>query len=155
KRVYQSLFGRKMLEGARFLIATSEQEAEELASGGISREKICLRRNGVEVPSELPVRGTFRAKYGIPSDAKVVLFLGRLSAKKSPDLLLESFATLGPALLQSKDCRLVFAGPDDEGLKTSLSHAATRVGVTSRVLFTGSLFDMAKWEVYRDADVFV
>ncbi len=39
KRLYQSLFGKKMIDGARFLIATSEQEADELASGGISREK--------------------------------------------------------------------------------------------------------------------
>ena len=66
KRAYQSLFGKKMLDGARFLIATSEQEADELASGGISREKIFLRRNGVEVPQQLPARGAFRAKHGIP-----------------------------------------------------------------------------------------
>ncbi|MBV8513799.1 MAG: glycosyltransferase, partial [Acidobacteria bacterium] len=95
KRVYQSLFGKKMLGGARFLIATSEQEAEQLASGGIPREKIFLRRNGVEAPAELPARGGFRSKHGIPAAAKVVLFLGRLSAKKSPDLLLEAFADLG------------------------------------------------------------
>ncbi|HEX4380112.1 MAG TPA: glycosyltransferase, partial [Candidatus Acidoferrum sp.] len=31
KRVYQSLYGKEMLDGARFLIATSEQEADELA----------------------------------------------------------------------------------------------------------------------------
>ncbi|HEY4905961.1 MAG TPA: glycosyltransferase [Candidatus Acidoferrum sp.] len=155
KRVYQSLFGRKMIDGARFLIATSEQEAEELASGGIPREKIFLRRNGVEVPAELPVRGAFRAKHGIPPDAKMILFLGRLSRKKSPDLLLEAFATLDAELLQSKDARLVFAGPDDDGLRASLSETAARLGVASRVIFTGPLFDAAKWEGYRDADVFV
>ncbi len=99
KRVYQSLFGKKMLDGARYLIATSEQEADELASGGIPREKIFLRRNGVEVPSQLPARGAFRAKHGIPAGSKVVLFLGRLSAKKSPDLLLEAFAALGSEML--------------------------------------------------------
>jgi glycosyltransferase involved in cell wall biosynthesis len=153
--VYQSLFGKKMLEGARFLIATSEQEADELASGGLPREKIFLRRNGVEAPAELPARGIFRASHGIPAESKMILFLGRLSAKKSPELLLEAFAGLKPELLQSKDCRLVFAGPDDEGLKGDLSSAAARLGVTSRVIFTGSLFDTAKWEAYRDADVFV
>lgn len=155
KRVYQSLFGKKMLDGARFLIATSEQEADELASGGISREKIFLRRNGVEVPPELPSRGAFRAKHGIPAKSKVILFLGRLSAKKSPELLIEAFAALGPELLQSHDCRLVFAGPDDEGLMTDLSNAAARLGVSSRVIFIGPVFDTAKWEAYRDADVFV
>lgn len=155
KRVYQSLFGKKMLEGARFLIATSEREANELASGGIPREKIFLRRNGVELPVELPSRGQFRAKYGIPSGAKVILYLGRLSAKKSPDLLLEAFAALGAGVLQNADARLVFAGPDDENLQAGMEHTANRLGVKTRVLFTGLLFDLAKWEAYRDADVFV
>ena len=125
KRVYQSLFGKKMLEGARFLIATSEREANELASGGIPREKIFLRRNGVELPVELPSRGQFRAKYGIPSGAKVILYLGRLSAKKSPDLLLEAFAALGAGVLQNADARLVFAGPDDENLQAGMEPRRT------------------------------
>jgi glycosyltransferase involved in cell wall biosynthesis len=155
KRVYQSLCGKKMLDGARFLIATSEREADELASGGIPREKIFVRRNGVEPPVELPSRGGFRAKHGIASGAKVVLYLGRLSAKKSPALLLEAFATLGAELLQNADARLVFAGPDDENLRASLEQTANRLGVRPRVLFTGPLFDVAKWEAYRDADVFV
>jgi glycosyltransferase involved in cell wall biosynthesis len=155
KRVYQALFGKKMLDGARFLIATSEQEADELASAGIPREKIFLRWNGITVPLELPARGGFRAKHGIPANAKMILFLGRLSAKKSPDLLLEAFAALGSDLLQTKDARLVFAGPDDEGLKTGMLQIAERLGVGSRVLFTEPLFDAAKWEAYRDGDVFV
>ncbi|MBV9886197.1 MAG: glycosyltransferase [Acidobacteria bacterium] len=155
KRVYQTLFGKKMLDGARFLIATSEQEAEELVSGGIPRNKIFLRRNGVEVPAELPAHGKFRAKQKIPADSKIVLFLGRLSEKKSPDLLLEAFGGLGSDLLQSKDAQLVFAGPDDEALKARLLQSAKRLGVGSRVLFPGPLFDTAKWEAYRDADVFV
>jgi glycosyltransferase involved in cell wall biosynthesis len=155
KRVYQSLFGKKMLDGARFLIATSEQEVAELASGGIPREKIFLRRNGVELPVELPSRGGFRAEHGVPSGAKMILYLGRLSAKKSPDLLLEAFAALGAELLQNADARLVFAGPDDENLKEGLEQTANRLGVRPRVLFTGALFDVAKWEAYRDADVFV
>jgi glycosyltransferase involved in cell wall biosynthesis len=155
KRLYQSLFGRKMIDGARVLIATSEQEADELVSGGIPREKIVLRRNGVEVPAEMPARGAFRAKHGIPLDSTIILFLGRLSKKKSPDLLLEAFAALGAELLQRKDARLVFAGPDDEGLQASLSQTAARLGLASRVIFTGPLFNAAKWEIYRDADVFV
>jgi glycosyltransferase involved in cell wall biosynthesis len=155
KRVYQSLYGQKMLDGARFLIATSEQEATELASGGIPRETIVVRRNGVEFPADLPSRGQFRAKHGIPSGAKMILYLGRLSAKKSPSLLLEAFAALGAELLQNADARLVFAGPDDENLKEGLEQTAIRLGVKPRVLFTGPLFDTAKWEAYRDADIFV
>jgi glycosyltransferase involved in cell wall biosynthesis len=154
KRMYHATLGKAMIAGARFLIATSPQEGDELASAGIAREKILLRRNGVEVPASLPERGKFRPAHGIPQDAKLVLFLGRLSAKKSPDLLLEAFAML-PAPLANDTVRLVFAGPDDGGMQAKLSQMAERLGIASRVIFCGPLFDATKWEAYRDADVFV
>ena len=152
KRIYHKTLGRSMLAGARFLIATSQQECDELASTGINRERIFLRRNGVEVPDTLPGRGKFRAGLGVSPDAKLILFLGRLSVKKSPDLLLKAFA-----MLPAKSCglQLVFAGPDESGMKARLSQMAERLGVASRVQFCRPLFDAAKWEAYRDADVFV
>ncbi len=70
-------------------------------------------------------------------------------------MLLEAFAALDAEMMQRTDARLVFAGPDDEGLQARLSQSATKLGVDSRVIFTGSLFNTAKWEAYRDADVFV
>jgi glycosyltransferase involved in cell wall biosynthesis len=154
KRMYHRTFGRAMVAGARFLIATSQQECDELATAGINRERIFLRRNGVDAPAILPERGKFRASQGIPPDAKLVLFLGRLSTKKSPDLLLKAFSLL-PAAGAGNSLRLVFAGPDESGMKMRLSQMAERLGITSRVLFCGPLFDAAKWEAYRDADVFV
>jgi glycosyltransferase involved in cell wall biosynthesis len=153
KRIYHTLFGRTMLESARFLIATSQQEGDEFASAAIPRERIFLRRNGVEVPAVLPERGKFRAAHAIPPEAQLILFLGRLSAKKSPDLLLEAFAMLPPAV--NNDTRLVFAGPDESGMEARLAQMAERLGLAPRVLFSGPLFDAAKWEAYRDADVFV
>jgi glycosyltransferase involved in cell wall biosynthesis len=154
KRIYHSLLGGRMLRGARGLVATSEQEVEELASASVPREKILLRRNGVEVPAALPERGKFRTLHGLSPDAKVVLFLGRLSAKKSPNLLLEAFARL-PAPLPGNNPQLVFAGPDESGMETRLSQMAQWLGISTRVLFCGPLFDAAKWEAYADADVFV
>jgi glycosyltransferase involved in cell wall biosynthesis len=154
KRIYHSVVGRKMLREARCLVATSEQELQELASAGVPRERIFLRRNGVEVPATLPARGKFRESLGIPADAKMVLFLGRLSAKKSPELLLEAFAML-PAPAINDDTRLLFVGPDEGGMSARLRQLAERLGVASRVVFCGPLFGVAKWEAYRDADAFV
>jgi glycosyltransferase involved in cell wall biosynthesis len=154
KRVYHAMYGRRLFEGASAIIATSEQEAEELASGGVARQKIMLRRNGVEAPTALPERGIFRKALGIAGDAKVVLFLGRLSEKKSPDLLLKAFASL-TAEGEEKNLQLVFAGPDERGMKGRLEEMAAQLGVASRVRFTGPIFGEAKWAAYRDADVFV
>jgi glycosyltransferase involved in cell wall biosynthesis len=143
-----------MLAGAAAVIATSEQEIEELAAGGIQRAKIILRRNGVIVPRELPERGQFRTEHGIPPDALLILFLGRLSQKKSPDLLLEAFARL-PEELAGKIVWLAFAGPDELGMQARLEELARARGVRSRVVFSGPIFGDRKWAAYHDADVFV
>jgi len=161
KYLYHAMWGRAMLSGAAAVVVTSEQEAEELAKGHgpsgqgkIPRAKIELRRNGVMTPRDLPKRGAFRAKHGLPADALVVLFLGRLSVKKSPELLLEAFARL-PAHIQGNTTRLVFAGPDESGMLLRLESQARKLGVETRVIFAGSLFGEEKWAAYRDADVFV
>ncbi|HEY6386391.1 MAG TPA: glycosyltransferase [Candidatus Acidoferrum sp.] len=154
KRIYHAVFGQRLLEGASAIVATSEQEVEELARGGVAREKITLRRNGVEAPSSWPVRGTFRRGLGITEQAKVVLFLGRLSEKKSPDKLLEAFASLSKGT-GKEALDLVFAGPDEGGMQTRLAEMAAQLGVASQVQFTGAIFGEAKWAAYRDADVFV
>jgi predicted metalloprotease len=72
--MYHLRLGNPMLAGSRFVIATSPQEAAELATRGVGPEKIIVRRNGVEVPAALPERGKFRSKQGIAADAKLVLF---------------------------------------------------------------------------------
>jgi glycosyltransferase involved in cell wall biosynthesis len=154
KRMYHALWGKQLLEGASAVIATSEQEAEELIVGGLPRTRVVLRRNGVEVPASWPERGTFRRAHGISDDVKLVLFLGRLSVKKSPDLLLRAFAELS-GRFAGIPITLVFAGPDDSGVKAELEQMATQLGVRTKVQFVGPIFGEAKWAAYRDADVFV
>lgn len=154
KQIYHALWGTRLLQGASAVIATSEQEVEELVAGGLPRTRVVLRRNGVEVPPAWPERGIFRKSQGISWEEKVVLFLGRLSTKKSPDLLLRAFAEL---LGRSSGMRvtLVFAGPDEGGVKPALEQMATQLGVRTRVQFAGPIFGEMKWAAYRDADVFV
>ena len=80
------------MSGASRLIATAEQEREELLAGGIPDSKIVVRRNGIDVPAKFPPPGRFRNQWDISTDVKLVLFLGRLVSKKSPDLMLEAFS---------------------------------------------------------------
>src|SRR5258706_14349655 len=65
KRIYHRWYGKRMLANAARVIATSEQEIEELASGGVAREQIFIRRKGGMKPQKLPERGNFRRKVGI------------------------------------------------------------------------------------------
>src|SRR5260370_37444087 len=94
KRMYHAVWGRRLVQGATAVIATSEQEVEELAAGGIPRERVMLRRNGVEVPPSWPERGKFRKTQRILREEQLVLFLGRIPTTQSPDLRLNAFAQL-------------------------------------------------------------
>ncbi len=156
KRLYHSLVGERMLRGAARLIATSEQERRELLEGGLPEAKVVVRRNGIEVPDRLPAPGTFRRQWNIPPDTKLVLFLGRLVSKKSPELMLEAFARWRAGAGGPQPSLLVLVGPDEgDGYRQQLETFAARLGLNGGVLFTGPLYDDAKWAAYRDADLFV
>jgi glycosyltransferase involved in cell wall biosynthesis len=154
KRLYHRVLGNGMLRGSRCVVATSSQEVAELESAGLPGDKIVLRRNGVDPPERLPERGRFRIANGIGPEVKLVLFLGRLSEKKSPDLLLRAFAML-PAAIGGAGVQLAFVGPDEGGMRGRLAQLAKELGVASRVHFAGPRFEQDKWSAYRDADVFV
>ncbi len=156
KRLYHRLFGDRVLQKARCVVATSEQERSELESGGIPASKIVIRRNGVEVPDALPDPGAFRKRLDIRPDAKLVLFLGRLVQKKCPELAIEAFADWRGGSGGDTATVLVLAGPAEEiGYVGSLEALADKLGLRGKVFFPGPLYDGAKWEAYRDADVFV
>src|SRR2546429_4119253 len=62
KRMYHRVWGTRMLEGASAVVATSEQEMEELTAGGIARAKAGMRRKRLGQPEPRPERGPFPEK---------------------------------------------------------------------------------------------
>ncbi len=156
KRLYHDALGKRLLQGADRVIATAEQERQEFLEGGIPDSKIVVRRNGIDIPTQFPPAGSFRNRWDIAPDAKLVLFLGRLVSKKSPDLMLEVFSQWNRRGNGSRGSVLVMAGPDEgDGFRQHLEGIAAQIGLQDRVLFTGPLYGDAKWAAYRDADVFV
>ncbi len=155
KRLYHRVLGHSLIAGARYLIATSEQERQELIEGGIAASRIVVRRNGVDLPGKIPDRGEFRRQWNIPENARVVLFLGRLVSKKSPDLLLDAFSRWH-GKPGNEDSVLVMAGPaESDGFLPTLKIMAEQLNLGQSVRFVGPLYEAAKWQAYRDADVFV
>ncbi|MGH9496595.1 MAG: glycosyltransferase [Candidatus Sulfotelmatobacter sp.] len=155
KRLYHGVFGNSLVAGARFLIATSSQERLELIEGGVAAFRIVVRRNGIDVPEEVSGRGEFRRQWNISEDARVVLFLGRVVSKKSPDLLIDAFSRWH-GKSGNKNSVLVIAGPaEGDGFLARLKTTAQQMNVSQSIRFVGPLYDAAKWQAYRDADVFV
>ena len=154
KRMYHLALGQRMLRDSSKIIATSPQEVQEIAASSLPAEKIVVRRNGVERPETLPECGRFRAAAGIPENTKLILFLGRLSEKKSPEVLLQAFASLCKSE-HGAELRLVFLGPDEGGMKNKLLRTAADLQISSQTQFREAAFGDEKWSAYRDADVFV
>ena len=157
KRLYHGILGARLLNRASRVIATAERERQEFLEGGIPDSKIVVRRNGIDdVPTEFPVAGFFRDRWKIARDAKLILFLGRLVSKKSPDLMLEVFSQWTRRGNGSLGSVLVMAGPDEgDGFREHLESLVSQLELNGRVLFTGPLYGHEKWAAYRDADVFV
>ncbi|CAN5885599.1 glycosyltransferase [soil metagenome] len=152
KRVYGRLVGSGLFDGAEAVIATSDYERSELIVGGITPERIVLRRNGLDLSEfrVLPTKGAFRARLNIGESKPLVLFLGRLSFIKGLDLLVEAFAQI------KGEAKLVIAGPDDEdGCLKKIRNSIADLRVEERVILPGPLFGKEKLEALIDADLFV
>lgn len=153
KKLFDLFTGYKILRDASKVIAVTPMEAEQYKSMGISKGKIEIVPNGIDLSEfeNLPPRGEFRKKWGINDNQKMILNLGRIHKVKGLDLLAEAFAKLSNNL---KDVKLVIAGPDDGYLPT-LEKLIKELRIEGKVLLTGILYGQEKLKAYVDADVFV
>lgn len=153
KRFWHHTIGNVFWRKARYFIATSELEQQELLDDGIAPEKVVIRYNGIEAePAQMIVKpGVFRERWGIPASGPLILFLSRLIPRKGADVLIEAFAQACP-----DSGHLVIAGPEGQsGYRAQLEGCARNSGVASRVIFTGPLYDDDKRAAFADADLFV
>lgn len=152
KRAWHRTVGDTYWAHAAQIVATSEMEQQELLADGVPAERLVMRYNGIDpgTAANLPARGGFRAKWNIPREEPLILFLGRLIPRKGADTLIAAFAEACP-----QSGRLIIAGPEGEpGYGAILAKRAREAGVESRVIFTGPLYDDAKASIMADADVF-
>jgi glycosyltransferase involved in cell wall biosynthesis len=94
----------------------------------------------------------FFGRYPDLRGKKLALFMGRVHPKKGCDLLIEAFAK---ALADHSEWHLVIAGPDQVGWQEKLQHLAERLGIASRITWTGMISGGMKWGALRAAEVFV
>ena len=151
KRVYNLLVGYRVVRGAARCLAVTELEREQFHEYGVPDEHIVLLPNGVHPnPDIVPAPQAFRFKHGLQSK-QILLFLGRLSLIKGPDLLLEAFAAIAERYPLSV---LVFAGPEEE-LGAGLRLEVDRLGLAERVLFIGFIAGQDKQDALAAADLLV
>lgn len=153
KKIFDLIFGYRILKGASKAIAVAKTEVEQYKKMGVDEDKIDIVPNGIELSEyeNLPERGEFRRKYSIRDNEKIVLYLGRLHKTKGIELLVKSFSDL---LKELDNVRLVLVGPDD-GYRLTLEEIIQALKMDNKVLFTGFVSNDEKRAAFVDADVFV
>ena len=141
KKVWWLTKGRKAIQYASMIGASSIEEARQLEALALSRPVHTIP-NGYERPQDLPGLDNTR----IISDP-YILFLGYLDPRKQPQFLVEAFA--GSKASQSH--RLVFVGPDSYSFRETIQRKAKELGVDERVTFFGPAYAAPKWNLLHYA----
>jgi glycosyltransferase involved in cell wall biosynthesis len=151
KRVALAFGYRRMLNRARFLHLGNSEERRLTADLHLTPPTRIIP-NGVflEEFDPLPDRGAFRAAHPEFSDARLILFLGRLHYMKGLDFLADAFAIVGRSM---PDAHLVVVGPD-AGARASFEGQIARLGIADRVHMLGPLYASQKIAALRDCDCF-
>lgn len=151
KRFYNFFLGKAIIRNASAWIAVTSGEFPHFVNYGIPASRITVISNGVS-EDDFPVVDTenFRISRGLP-DKPLILFMGRLSLIKGPDLLLQAFASI---TARFPDYHLVFAGPDD-GMQSSLVEYIRKNNIADRIHFLGFVSGLDKVAVYRLATLLV
>ncbi len=147
KRLYNFVIGCVIVRRAARCIAITPSELTQFEYYGVNPDHVTVIPNGID-RQDFVVEddGNLRDRMGVGTEP-FILFIGRLSPIKGPDLLLRAFIGLGPEFV----CHhLIFAGPDD-GMLSELRALAHASAVESRVHFVGYLGGNDKSRAYYEA----
>ncbi|MFD8481216.1 D-inositol-3-phosphate glycosyltransferase [Kitasatospora sp. NPDC059673] len=143
------------------LIANTAEEAAELAHHYAARpEQLAVVHPGVNLEVFRPGdRAAARHRLGLPQDAAVLLFAGRIQPLKAPDVLLKAVARLLERRPELRE-RLVVpvvGGPSGTGLARpeSLHKLAAQLGINDVVRFRPPVGQRQLADWYRAATALV
>ncbi|KJK52808.1 D-inositol 3-phosphate glycosyltransferase [Lentzea aerocolonigenes] len=141
------------------LVANTDIEASELIKlYDAEPSKVAVVPPGVDLDRFTPGdRAKARQWFGIPQDATVLAFVGRIQPLKAPDVLLRAAAEMlvrDPGL-RSKLVVLIVGGPSGSGTERpkALEELAVQLGITDVVRFLPPQPGPTLAEVYRAADL--
>jgi D-inositol-3-phosphate glycosyltransferase len=149
----------QVVEAADRLVANTEREASELVElYGADPAKVVVATPGVDLATFRPgSRAAARAALGVPADAALVLFVGRIQPLKGPDVLVRAAAELARRLPALADRLVVgiLGGASGSGVRhpMGLDRLAADLGIGAATRFVPPVdrATLAQW--YRAADL--
>lgn len=137
------LYQKKAVVKADCIHATAESEKENLLKLGYN-SKIEIIPNGIDVDSIVMKTSWERTKN--------ILFLSRIHVKKGINFLIEAVGVLKNEL-QGYTINII--GEGDESYIEELKDLSERLGVSNLIHFVGGIYGAQKWNLFRQADLFV
>lgn len=154
KYIFGLLFQKSILKNTELIqINNSDEQGDLKRFLGFEHPNIKIIPNGMNLQdfSNLPTKGTFRDKFQIPKDKKIILFMSRINLKKGLDLLLPAFQEVAS---QRSNCILILAGPDD-GYLSETQRFIREKFLEKSIKLVGMLTGNDKLAALSDADIFV
>lgn len=137
------LYQKQAIVKADYLHATADSEKQNLLKLGYNN-RIAVIANGIDV-EQIVLKTSWERK-------KKILFLSRIHVKKGIEFLLESVALLKNEL---QGYTVYIAGEGESEYIDLLKHKADQLGVSDIVDFCGGVYGLEKWNLFREADLFV
>jgi len=142
KKMYFNMMIKKYFSNANVLHAITPNEKENLY-------KLFGHQNIEVIPNSISYKEVDSYNIIKKSQEKYILFLGRIHPKKGIDLLIKAFAGLS-----AKNVKLKIAGPINQ-YKNELDILIKSLNIKNKVEFLGIISGQEKYQVYKDAWVFV
>ena len=127
---------------ARAVHITSKEEGDDLRVLGY-KGPLALIPNGVNVPEYKKVEKRLNGK-------RTALFVSRIHPKKGLLLLIKAWAQVKP-----KGWRMRLVGPNENGYLSVIQKAIRDNGLEQDFVYDEPVYGEAKWDLYREADLFI
>lgn len=155
-------FGEKMWEGvlkrvvrdfcnrSDVVIAPSSGLARLIKDRGVTSQ-VEVIPTGISLEQFSRPRGKMtRAQLGIPSEAPLLITVGRVGEEKNPQMLMEAFHLVQKT---HPEAHLLMVG--DGPMKDGLLNWSRERGISDKVHFTGGVSPEAVTDLYHLSDIFV
>lgn len=147
KQIAWRLYGKKIVDNAACIIATSEQERDSIRTLG-SKVPVAIIPNGIELdafPKEVV------HNHG---EKKVLLFLSRINPIKGIEYLIDAWKQLDTSLTSQWELHIA-GNSDPKDYIYTLKTKVDRLGLSGSIKFIGPVTGEAKMRKYQDSNLFI
>lgn len=137
------LYQRSAISNADYIHATAYTEKENILKLNINN-KVEVIANGIDVDC-IKLKENWDKK-------KNILFLSRIHVKKGIEFLIQAISILKEEM---SDYVINIVGEGDQKYINFLKKRVNELGIANMINFLGGVYDNKKWELYRNADIFI